>query len=137
MIQRIQSVYLVVATVLMMFAASVLYVRPEFAIAGYRLVFVSAAVLIGVASFGAIFFFANRSLQYKMVGVLRLLTLIVIVSLVAIATLADEWSIIAAGDILGVIGFIVAPTLALIATHLAQAAIKRDIELIKSVDRLR
>ena len=137
MIQRIQSVYLLVATILLWGTASMLLARPEFYFAGYRLIFVAATVILGVGTFAAIFLFGNRSRQHQVVRVLRDAILVVLLLMIGIATAADEWRVVAAGDVFGVLGAFVAPIIALITTHLARTAIKRDIDLIKSVDRLR
>jgi hypothetical protein len=137
MIQRIQSVYLLVASLLLFLTASALYVMPEVTLAGFRLVCVIVASLIGLASLASIFFFGNRVLQAQIVNSLRLVGALLVIGLAAGLFAAGEMSTVIAGGALGVVGILIAPLIGLISLHLARKGIGRDIDLIRSMDRLR
>lgn len=137
MIQRIQSVYLLAAFLLLEFAAFVLYVEPEIDLAGLRLVSAGLSAIVGLLALAAIFLFGNRVLQASVVASLRLITVIVIFALWLVLYVSGGITVVAAGSFLGIAGVLIAPVLAAIAMHLARKGIGHDIDLIRSMDRLR
>lgn len=143
MIQRIQSVYLVMATVssgVMIFLLNLWYNRIT-DIKAYDLLFQNDIsltlvpvlfVLSAFVSFVTIFKFKNRKLQMKL-GRLTILINLILLGLFVylLQTLSGEASV-SEKDI----GMFL-PLLTILLVLLANRAIKKDEDLVKSVDRLR
>jgi len=137
MIQRIQSAYLLVAFLLLEFAASLLYVMPEIGLVGFRLAFAGLSALIGLGGLVSIFLFKKREIQGAVVGSLRLIAVVLVLGLWASLYRTGDLAVLAAGGFLGIAGILVAPLVATAAFHLARKAIQRDVDLIRSMDRIR
>ncbi|MEN8776775.1 MAG: DUF4293 domain-containing protein [Polaribacter sp.] len=143
MIQRIQSVYLLLASVISgvlifvfnlwtsiskdIFAIDLLN-RESYLLKSIPVLFLVSAIL----AFVAIFLFKNRKLQFVIGRLAILVNLILLGLLIYVSlTLPGEVSISEKG-----IGMFI-PIIAILLIVLANKAIKKDEDLVKSVDRLR
>jgi len=143
MIQRIQSVYLLIASVISgvlifvfnlwtsiskdIFAIDLLN-RESYLLKSIPVLFLVSAIL----AFVAIFLFKNRKLQFVIGRLAILVNLILLGLLIYVSlTLPGEVSISEKG-----IGMFI-PIIAILLIVLANKAIKKDEDLVKSVDRLR
>ena len=143
MIQRIQSVYLLLASVITgvlifvfnlwtsiskdIFAIDLLN-RESYLLKSIPVLFLVSAIL----AFVAIFLFKNRKLQFVIGRLAILVNLILLGLLIYVSlTLPGEVSISEKG-----IGMFI-PIIAILLIVLANKAIKKDEDLVKSVDRLR
>ena len=130
MIQRIQSVYLLLAAVCVL--ALLLFpglVTPD-GWAWYTPVKVASAILIAVGCLVSIFLYKDRARQRNLVTVDLWLSLALIVTMAVAFVLAGPIVLSAAWPVLF-------PTVAFVLIVLARRAITRDIELVRSMDRLR
>ncbi|MGK0412144.1 MAG: hypothetical protein ACJA1B_000333 [Polaribacter sp.] len=143
MIQRIQTIYLMLASIVsggLIFIFSLwntikqkifvvdLFSREVITLKIIPLMFISSAVL----SLIAIFLFKDRKLQFVMGRIIILINLFLLVLLIYLSlTLSGETSVSEKG-----IGMFL-PILAILFIVLANKAIKKDEDLVKSVDRLR
>jgi len=143
MIQRIQTVYLLLTSIISgvlifvfnlwksieksVFALDLLNSESSL-LKGIPVLFLVSAVL----AFVAIFLFKNRKLQFVMGRLTILINLILLGLLIYVSlTLPGEASVSEKG-----IGMFI-PILAILLVVLANKAIKKDEDLVKSVDRLR
>ena len=143
MIQRIQTVYLLLTSIISgvlifvfnlwksieksIFALDLLN-SEFFLLKGIPVLFLVSAIL----AFVAIFLFKNRKLQFVMGRLTILINLILLGLLIYVSlTLPGEASVSEKG-----IGMFI-PILAILLVVLANKAIKKDEDLVKSVDRLR
>ena len=143
MIQRVQSIYLLVATAISgglifvfdlwenlieeIFALD-LFSRDSFLLKVIPLLFLLSAAV----SFLDIFLFKNRKLQFVVARLVILINLFLLGLLIYVSlTLPGEISISEKG-----IGMFL-PILVILLLVLANRAIKKDEDLVKSVDRLR
>ncbi|MEN8964790.1 MAG: DUF4293 domain-containing protein [Polaribacter sp.] len=143
MIQRIQSVYLLLASVISgvlifvfnlwtsiskdIFAIDLLN-RESYLLKSIPVLFLVSAIL----AFVAIFLYKNRKLQFVIGRLAILVNLILLGLLIYVSlTLPGEVSISEKG-----IGMFI-PIIAILLIVLANKAIKKDEDLVKSVDRLR
>lgn len=141
MIQRIQSVYLAlgaVCLIYLVFFNSAWQTSATEALAWYR----SAVTIVGTATATvaliAIFVYKNRAKQLKLVVALQVMTLGFIVILFGGLFLAGDFDLI--GRLRGDAGtwFIaLLPIATYLLFYLARRGIQRDINLVKSMDRLR
>jgi hypothetical protein len=138
MIQRIQSVYLLVGSVLllvMMFFDSLAESTAAALLSWYIPTVLVTAGLAAAAALVAILLYKDRPKQSKVVLGAQLLVLVCMIALYG--------GIYLAGDSLLVIEsvehalLLLLPILAYIQFFLARSSIRKDIELIKSMDRLR
>jgi hypothetical protein len=143
MIQRIQTIYLMLAAAVsggLIFIFSLwntikqkifvvdLFSKEVITLKIIPLMFISSAVL----SLIAIFLFKDRKLQFVMGRIIILINLFLLVLLIYLSlTLSGEASVSEKG-----IGMFL-PILAILFIVLANRAIKKDEDLVKSVDRLR
>jgi hypothetical protein len=143
MIQRIQTIYLFLATIVsgvLIFVFNLwntikqeifvvdLFSREVISLKVIPFMFISSAVL----SLMAIFLFKNRKLQFVMGRIIILINLFLLVLLIYLSlTLSGETTVSEKG-----IGMFL-PILAILFIVLANKAIKKDEDLVKSVDRLR
>lgn len=130
MIQRIQSVYVLLAAVVVL---SIPFQPGLITPDGwdwYTPVKVAASVLISVGCLVAIFLYKDRERQKGLVTVDLLL------SLVLAAILSVPGFMTAPTDILAMWPTLL-PVVAAVLLVLARRAIKKDIELVRSMDRLR
>jgi hypothetical protein len=144
MIQRIQSVYLLLATLLsvgLIFLLSLWTVESGeqyFAVDGFNnesilLKAIPALFFLsGVLTFYAIFKFKNRQLQFVL-GRFSILTNFILLGILVYFSqnLSGEMNVSEKG-----IGLLI-PIITIVMVVLANKAIKKDEELVKSVDRLR
>ena len=144
MIQRIQSVYLLLAAVLsggLIFLVnlwstinnSIVWVTDMFTFDSLLAKVVPVSFFLSaIVSFVAIFLFKNRKLQF-VVGRLNILTNLILLSLLIYLslTLPGEAAVSEKG-----IGMFI-PVIVILVLVLANKAIKKDEDLVKSVDRLR
>lgn len=130
MIQRIQSVYLGLATLAVLATPVANGVVSPDSWAWYTPVAAALIILIAAVSFGAIFLYKQRARQKTLVlaDQLLLLPLITLLFIGAYyAGVSDVQSLLPLG----------LPVLAYILLYLARRAIIKDIELVRSMDRLR
>jgi Domain of unknown function (DUF4293) len=144
MIQRIQSIYLLVATLLsggLIFILNLwvdeqetkFFVLDSFSSENTMLKVMGVFFFVSaLLTFIAIFQFKNRQLQFVL-GRLSILTNFIIIGIVVYFTqnLSGEINVSEKG-----IGLLI-PILTIVFVVIANKAIKRDEELVKSVDRLR
>lgn len=95
----------------------------------------AAAVIVALV---AIFGYKNRPRQIKMVTATQIMTLVFMLILFGGFFLAGDFEILGASgaDIPSLLVFLL-PVAAYILFYLARRSIQRDIELVKSMDRLR
>ncbi len=130
MIQRIQSIYLLLAAIAVL--ALLLFpglVRPD-GWAWYTPVKVAGAILIAVGCLVSIFLYGDRVRQRSLVTVALWLSLALAATLAITAVMAGPIVPSAAWPVL-------LPTVAFVFLFLARRAITKDIELVRSMDRLR
>ena len=143
MIQRIQTIYLLLATVIsgaMIFVFNLwdtlknevfaldLLTKESMLLKMIPILFIVSALI----SFVTIFLFKNRKLQFVVGRIVILINLILLGLLIYVSlTLPGEASVSEKG-----IGMFL-PILAVLLIVLANKAIKKDEDLVKSVDRLR
>ena len=143
MIQRIQTIYLLLASIISgvlifvfnlwksieknIFAFDLLY-SDSYLLKGIPISFIVSALL----AFVAIFLFKNRKLQFVIGRLTILINLILLGVLIYVSlTLPGEAAVSEKG-----IGMFI-PVLAILLLVLANKAIKKDEDLVKSADRLR
>ncbi len=143
MIQRIQTIYLLLASIVsggLIFVFNLwntikekifvvdLFSREVFTLKVIPFMFIMSAIL----SLVTIFLFKNRKLQFVIGRIIILINLILLGLLIYLSlNLSGETSVSEKG-----IGMFL-PILAILLVVLANKAIKKDEDLIKSVDRLR
>jgi hypothetical protein len=137
MIQRIQTVYLLVAALSLMFYA--LFAIPgaetfgEFM--GIRIILMTIVLVVSAAVLAAVFLFRNRKKQRLVVLTLQWASLVCII-LTGLVLYYIPAVLEATAGIFGVVVFLPLP-LGYIFLRLAQRAIDKDIALVKSMDRIR
>jgi hypothetical protein len=144
MIQRIQSVYLLLATFLSVglifivnlwttIAGDKFFVLNAFSSSNFLVKSIAVLFFVsGLLSFITIFLFKNRKLQFVMGRIIILINFILLGILVYFSqNLSGEIKISEKG-----IGLLI-PIITIIVITLANKAIKKDEDLVKSVDRLR
>jgi len=141
MIQRIQSLYLLAASLVLggAFLVDEVWTGPAATDQAWFLPTSMAILgLVAVGSFLGIFLYGNRSFQRKFVSVVQLLLLVGIAVLFAgqvmAGTLPDAS---VSGDSVGEWIVLVIPLVSYIFLYLARRGIDADIRLVKSMDRLR
>jgi ABC-type multidrug transport system permease subunit len=143
MIQRIQTIYLILASIVsggLIFVFNLwntikqkifvvdLFSREIITLKVIPFMFIASAVL----SILAVFLFNNRKLQFVLGRIIILINLFLLGLLIYVSlTLSGETSVSEKG-----IGMFL-PILAILFLVLANKAIKKDEDLVKSVDRLR
>ncbi len=141
MIQRIQSIYLLAASLVIggAFFVDEVWTGPA---ATTQVWFLPASMailgLVAVAAFLSIFLYSNRVFQRKFVTAVQVLLLTGIVALfggqVMAGTLPNATS---SGDSVGEWIVLAIPLASYVFLYLARRAIDADIRLVKSMDRLR
>ena len=141
MIQRIQSLYLLLGAACL-FPVALLEIALLSEVDQTLSWYESALTIVGVATMtiaiGAIWFYKNRTKQRKLVSAVQVMTIIFIIILVAGLFVADGFVQLRQGgvDALQII-LLALPLLAYVFFWLARRGIQRDIDLVKSMDRLR
>lgn len=138
MIQRIQSVYLLLTTLFsVLFLSRKMFVFwNEAGMAGSEdiiMPLIVLLILIAAISFITIFLFKNRKLQLKVSIVLLILSIILLLAV-------TSYAFILSGKYDAQLQFrvnLIFPVMVLVFSILAYRGIKKDEELVKSYDRLR
>ncbi len=143
MIQRIQSVYLLLGAVAlgaMFFFGGVLWrSAPAEAYPWFTPALVVLVALAAVAGLGAIFLFADRPRQRAVVVAAQTLTVLAVLVLLGGFFLADALVVTRADGTLvtsRLIAFLL-PVVAYVFFFLARRGIESDMALVRSMDRLR
>ena len=141
MIQRIQSLYLLLGAACL-FPAALLEITSLAQVDETLTWYEPALTIVGVATMaialGAIFFYKNRPKQRKLVSAVQVMTIIFIIILVAGLVIADGLAQLTQGGVDAVSIILLAlPLLAYVFFWLARRGIQQDIDLVKSIDRLR
>lgn len=135
MIQRIQSILLFIAA--LVFIATIFF-RSHIAsetLTWVVPVVIGLQVLAAVVSVATIFLYNNRRQQLKMVSILQFMALIAIIGMFGgayMAGLVEELPENTMGLVL-----LVLPMVGYVLVRLSGQRIKKDIELVRSMDRLR
>ncbi len=136
MIQRVQTLYLGVASVMFVVAASAMSrANPgaePVATAGTMI-----ASLLAAVSLISVFLFANRPRQRQIVRWVGLAGIVLLLFLGLLVFSADRIGVVLAGEDGNLIVALLGSGVALVLLFLAEAAIKKDIRLVKSMDRIR
>ncbi len=135
MIQRLQSLYLLLGGAaflgtLLFRSALVLDTLPWI-----MPVAVVLNVLVSAAAIGLIFLYGDRNRQRKLVDWLQYLALLAIVAV--FGGLYMSGRVMEASEDAGVLAMLVLPVLGYVLIRLAGNRIQKDIELVRSMDRLR
>jgi hypothetical protein len=140
MIQRIQSIYLLIGALalLSLLLFDTVWTGPvaEEQIWFAPAVLISAGLAAAVAVV-TIFLYKNRKQQRTIVGVVQLLTMICLAVLAAGLYLGRVFQIDTGGWSSTDLAIVLVPVVAYVMFFLARRAIDRDITLIRSMDRLR
>ncbi|MEX2402093.1 MAG: DUF4293 domain-containing protein [Rhodothermales bacterium] len=139
MIQRKQSLYLLLGAValsVMFTLDGVLNGRAAESLIWFRPGLIASGAATAILAVITIFLYENRPLQQKLVLVTQVLDLIVIVLLVSGMMLAGSLDLVGSGAV-GRAAAIGMPFLAYLFFYLARRGIRADIELVRSMDRLR
>ena len=136
MIQRIQTVYLALAAVLLAvtaFSASMVSDSEPIAIAATII-----AAAVGLSALVTIFLFKRRVRQFQVVGWVVIGSYVVLIALALWIFTGGRLETLTAADNMNDV--VIAGASALLASillFLSKRAIKKDIDLVKSMDRIR
>jgi hypothetical protein len=136
MIQRIQTLHLGGATVVFAVVAAAL-ARVSLTDSSVVEVGVVLAGATALASLGAVFLFSNRRRQRQVVLVTRFVAFAVVIAIGWSAASSDAITAVIAREADGLVVALVAALVGHWLLALAAKAIRRDIVLIKSMDRIR
>lgn len=136
MIQRVQTLYLGVASIVFIVAAAAMN-RGNPGGDPLATAVMIIAGLLSVTSLGSVFFFANRVKQRQIVRWARLGGVALFLSLGLLVFTAGRIGAVLAGKDVDLIVAVFGSGVALGLIFLAEAAIRRDIRLVKSMDRIR
>jgi len=137
MIQRIQTVYLLVGGAMLaafvgVLAQAPMAVDPTLRVVG--LILLVAAALAALVAFGAVALYKNRALQRRAVSAALWATLLVIGGTLAVLLLRlQNGEEVAQGTMLTA----ATPLVAYLMLRLARAGVDRDIATVRSMDRIR
>ena len=141
MIQRSQSVYLVLATILLGLEYMFTDVFPWAAteqVAWFSPAVLGLFTVAAIGSFGSIFLYKDRKRQKGLVVLLQYLTLIGLVMLVVANSMAGTLPGISMSNAaFSHWGALVSPIMAYLMFLMARRGIAKDIALVRSMDRLR
>ena len=103
--------------------------------------YASAVTITGVAgatiALGAIFLYGNREKQLKVVAAALMIALLFMIVLFGGLFLSGEYALLTGPEELGRLVVLLLPVVAYILLHAGRKAIRKDINLVKSMDRLR
>ncbi len=136
MIQRIQSLFLALAALTFLgtgFFRSAIAVEESLAWLPMTLLGLNAVVSVGAII--AIFSFKNRKKQLQLTNLLQYLAILALVAAFGAMYLSGGINEITSN--VGVMALIALPVLGYVFVRLANGRIKKDIELVRSMDRLR
>jgi hypothetical protein len=136
MIQRIQTLYLGVATVMLIVAAASLG-RAGAGTEPVLMTGVIIAAVLAAVSLGTVFLYGNRGRQRKMVRAVEAGCVVLLVAIALEVFLEDGLAEILSRSGGGLVVASIAALVALGLLHFAGRAIKKDIDLVKSMDRIR
>ena len=134
MIQRIQTIYLGVAAVMLVVAAAATNRATGDAMG---MTITGIGVLLAVISLGAIFLYSNRARQRQIVRWTELSCLALMHGVFLVAFLTDRLQAMLSGEADSLVVASVACLVALGLLHMAASAIQKDILLVRSMDRIR
>lgn len=140
MIQRIQSLYLLLGCIAV---AAPLYLRVwlQHTDAVNPMVDIIVQIVAGLTALLAlvvIFLHSDRPKQYRLTLIVQVLTLLVIVAILSVLYLSGNLPGVSETPVLSTtFSVVLLPFLAYIFFFLARRGINKDIELVKSMDRLR
>ena len=141
MIQRIQTVYLVlggVALGALLLTEPVMHGAAAVAHGWFTPVVIGLAALADLVALGAVFLYNNRPLQRKVIVLAQGLTVLLLVALFGGLYLADALFVRTTQGIdTTMLVTLLLPILAYVFFMLARRGVTKDIELVKSMDRLR
>lgn len=141
MIQRIQTVYLLAAALLLAFFLG--FADLWLAVAGEAYGWLGVVVyglggLTAVVALVAVFLYKQRATQVKVILAaqwLDLLLVLVLAVVLGLLSFGSDTSLMAAGAV-GV-AVLLMPVFAYLALRLARVGVQKDIDLVRSMDRLR
>lgn len=141
MIQRIQSIYLILGA-LCLAGIGLFDILWEGQAADTLVWYIPGVALFGavtaVSAIVAVFLYTNRRKQLKLVVAVQVMTIIFAVIFYGGLFLAGEFYVLRRGaDDLPRLLYFLLPVIAYIFFYLARRGIQRDIKLVKSMDRLR
>lgn len=141
MIQRIQTLYLILGTLCLGSLIFLDAVRQAMAAATLTWYVPAVSVIAAVTSIVAlvaVFGYKNRARQLKLVASIQILTLILMVVLYGALFLANDFARLSEGAAdLSLVLILLLPIVAYLFFYLARRGIQRDEDLVKSMDRLR
>lgn len=141
MIQRIQTVYLILGALCLgalIFLDPIQYTQAARMLAWYVTAVTIAGAATATVALLSVFAYKNRSKQIKIVAALQIMTLVFMVLLYGGLFLAGDFDVLrAGGGELSLLLILLLPIVAYVFFYLARRAIQRDIDLVKSMDRLR
>ncbi|MDA0683754.1 MAG: DUF4293 family protein [Bacteroidetes bacterium] len=140
MIQRIQTIYLLLAVVLLAIAFLFDGIWTGAAAAEYAWFVPVTMGLLGLAAAGgvtAVFLYKDQPRQRGFVVLLQYLTLLGLALLIGANSLAGGWGSLTANASFSTWASVGAPIIAYLMFLMARRGIDKDIKLIKSMDRLR
>lgn len=141
MIQRIQTVYLILGALALLGTLlfdSIWRSEPALSTSWFSPLLLVLEGLAAVAAIVAIFLYKDRYRQIRVVVAAQVLTLLAAVVLYGTLFLFGEISLVREGELdMGRLFALVLPMLAYVFLLLARKGIQADIELVKSMDRLR
>ena len=135
MIQRIQTIFLAVAA--LVFLAPLLFIPL---VASESMPWIGPTVaginaLVALGAIGSIFLYANRKQQLKAVTWLQFLSLLGVVAVIGGVYLSGVINHVPGNT--AAIVLLVIPLVGYVLIRMAAGSIKKDIELVRSADRLR
>ena len=135
MVQRIQSVYLLLAGLAFLGTDLFMDVLAEAAQAWLLPAVLGLNALTAIGAFGAIFLYSDRKKQLRMSTWLQYLAIIVLLVVFGALYITDRLAEVSSNA--GAMALVGLPVLGYILIRLASRKIKKDIELVRSIDRLR
>lgn len=136
MIQRIQTLYLGVAAVMLIVAASALS-RVGAGSEPVGLAGIMMAGALAVVSLASVFLYRHRGRQRRVVRWIELGGFLLLLSIVLYVWTANRLADIISGEADALLIAALASVVGLWLLYLADRAIKKDILLVKSMDRIR
>ena len=140
MIQRIQSLYLLLAAIcfFVLLMLDLPYGSPAAAYGWFTPVVMVGAVLLGLASIGAIFLYKQRERQLRVINGVQLVAVLYLFILFGALYFAGDLHFQRGGMTdAGKIVSLFLPILAYALLYLARRGVAGDISLVRSMDRLR
>ncbi len=141
MIQRIQTVYLALgamALLALLFFDAIWSGSEAASFGWFPLVMLLLTIATAVLAFGSIFMYKKRAQQRKLVVYAQMLTLLLMVVLYGLLYMSGELVFVRQEGLdISRMTALALPIIAYLLFYLARKSIERDIELVRSMDRLR